>query len=104
MAKVVYIDPVDHISGKVCKHTKTIFMHRSDTGTNFTSRICRPYRGAPSAGQQSSMDVFKSAISQVQTIMQDSSRLQEMIAGFRNQSRYKTLRGYIFGQVYGKTV
>lgn len=102
MAKVVYIDPVDHISGKVCRHTKTIFMHRADTGSNFTSRICNPYKGAPSAGQQSSMEAFKAATDKVKEVMANSTEMAAAAARFKNQTKYKTLRGFIFAENYGK--
>ncbi|MCM1034553.1 MAG: hypothetical protein NC038_03445 [Paludibacter sp.] len=102
MAKVFYIDPVDHVSGKVCRHTKTIFMHRNDTGTNFTSRICNPYKGNPTTGQQAAMDAFKNAQTKVREVMSTPAEMQSAVQRFKAQNKYKTLRGFIFAENYGK--
>ena len=100
MAKVYYIDPIDHLSGKVCRHTQTIFMHRSDTGKNFTTRICHPYRGELSDGVRQANENFKATVANVNEIMRDSQQMQSNIEPFKKQTRYTTLRGFIFAQEY----
>ena len=102
MAKVYYIDPIDHISGKVCSHTKTIFMHRGDSGTNFTSRICNPHKGDPTDGQKDAMAAFAAAQAKASEVMSDPTQRQAAILRFKNQNKYKTLRGFIFAENYGK--
>lgn len=101
MAKVFYIDPIDHISGKVCSHTKTIFMHNSATGKNYTSRICNPNKKDPTDGQKDAMLAFAAAQAKVKEVMNDSSLRQAAIERFKNQTKYKTLRGFIFAENYG---
>ena len=102
MARVFYIDPISHISGKVCRHTQTIFMHRGDSGTNFTSRICNPHKGNPTDGQKDAMLAFAAAQAKVSEVMSDPTQRQAAILRFKNQTKYKTLRGFIFAENYGQ--
>lgn len=102
MARVFYIDPISHISGKVCRHTKTIFMHRSDSGTNFTTRICNPSTKAPTDGQKDAMLAFAAAQAKVSEVMSDPTQRQAAAQRFKNQTKYKTLRGFVFAENYGQ--
>lgn len=77
-------------------------MHRGDSGTNFTSRICNPYKGAPSDGQKDAMAAFAAAQAKVSEVMSDPSQRQAAVQRFKNQTKYKTLRGFIFAENYGQ--
>ena len=98
MAKVVYIDPVDHLSGKICRHQSTVFMHRSDTGSNFTSRICNPSAKEPTAGMLNMQTAFKNTVAKVKTVTADPVQYAAAKEAFAKQTKYKTLRGFLFAQ------
>lgn len=100
MAKVFYIDPVDHLSGKICRHQETIFMHRADTGCNFTSRRCNPSTQQPSEAMLSTRTAFKSTIAKVKTVITDPVQYAAAKEAFAKQTKYKTLRGFLFAQNY----
>ena len=104
MAKVVYLDPIDHISGKISKKHRTTYCYLNSTGTKYTQLYTKP-TGAPTAAQQASTAKFRQAAQQTNTIMMDIDQLEPYRTAWRNQIhsgnlRYRTLRGYIFAQIY----
>lgn len=104
MAKVVYLDPIDHISGKISRKHRTVYCYRTGTGAKYTSIYTTP-TGDPTAAQQASIAKFRQAAQQTNTIMMDIDRLESYRTAWRNQIKsgnltYRTLRGYIFAQVY----
>lgn len=104
MAKVQYLDPIDHISGKLSKKHRTVYNYRSGTGAKYTS--CPEFKHTnPTQSQLDCQNRFKQAIAKREEIM----RNPEQYSVYRNQwkaliakgnTRYKTLQGYIFAQVY----
>ncbi len=101
MAKVVYNHLVDRVQGKLCKDDKSpIFAYRQDTGTRFVYHRDNPYTGPASEKQQANYQRFKSAHEEVKTVMGNLELLNTYKESFANQTKYKTLRGFIFAEVY----
>lgn len=103
MAKVTYIDPIDHLSGKISKQTRTIYVHRSaatsNPGTpNFTQIRCN----RTTAVSQTEMDArkrFGNICTAARKRMADASKMAADQAAFRTQTQYRTLYQYIWHQV-----
>ena len=100
MARVCYPDHIKHIHGLVNrKEGKVIFKNYSPTGLNFLSP--RPdYKDNPTAEQMAMRQTFKQAAAQVKSIMADVDRVATYKEAFKNQSKYATIRGFIFATVY----
>lgn len=100
MAKVTYIDPIEHLSGRICRHSKTIYAHRNDSGTNFTSRLCNPSKTNPTEAMLNCRTAFKNTTVKVKTVVNDPIQYAAAKEAFVSQTKYKTLRGFIFAQNY----
>ncbi len=104
MSKVVYIDPIDHISGKISRKHRTIFCYRTATGAKYTQQHT-DYSGSPTAAQIAAMTKFRQAALQTTAIMADVDQQQLYRTQWRAHMqsahpRYRTLRGFIFAKVY----
>lgn len=104
MAKVVYIDPIDYLSGKIAKRHRTTYCYRTGTGAKYTQQYTSP-TSDPTAAQQASTAKFRQAAQQTNTIMTDIDQLTPYrtawVAHLKSGSpRYRTLRGFIFAKVY----
>lgn len=101
MAKVTYIDPVDHISGKIAKQHKSVYNYRKDINCRYISQPT-PSTLPPTADQLQLRQLFANTITKVNLVMQDEAQVQTYKAQWENQTKYKTLRGYMFSQLYGQ--
>ena len=99
MAKVDYAYPVEALHGKVKKTHTVGFALRKETGCKFTqtytSRIA-----APSEAQNEAQQKFTAAVKATRVRLADASKQAQDIVAFKKQSKYKTLYGYVFSQVY----
>lgn len=102
MSNVKYLDPIAHISGKICRHSEVIFAHRKASGKNYTTKICNPRTSAPSALESQMRNKFSQATAATLLAMQDAQQLRAYTTAFKAQKKYTTLRGYIFAQEYAK--
>ncbi len=101
MAKVVFNHLVDRVQGRLCKDKKSpIFAHRNDTGSNYVYHCDNPYTGPISKEQEANRQRFASAQAETKTIMSSLDQMAPYKEAFAKQSKYKTLRGYIFAQMY----
>ena len=105
MAKVSYLDPIDHIRGRISRKHRTVYYYRSATGAKYTQLYTKP-SVSPSAAQLANTAKFRQAALQTNTIMADIALVETYRTAWRNALRngttaYRTLRGYIFAQVYG---
>lgn len=105
MGKVVYLDPVDYVRGRVTKRDRTVYSYRQGIDCRYTSAPLRFRNDNPTSAQQATITKFKQAATQTNAIMQDIDRLTPYrtawIAKIKGgNTQYKTLRGYIFAQVY----
>lgn len=86
MRKVVFLDPVDYISGKVSPaHTRTIYKHVRATDRRFTSvRMDEEDKPATEA-QVAQQAKFKAVVQSTRQRMQDASKMQQDLLGFQKQ-------------------
>ena len=98
MAKVKPMILVEKLSGKVCGHSNTYFAERN--GTQYTGTICNPYTGEPTDKQIAIREKFADTIEAINTLTEEQRNAYEK--AFKNQKKYRTLRGYIFAQEYKK--
>ncbi len=101
MAKVEYNELVNSVSGKLCKEDGSpIFARRRDTGTKYVyHRHAKPDK-EPTPGQLAQQQKFATAGAEVKTIMSSLEQIAPYRESFAKQTKYKTLRGYIFAEVY----
>lgn len=100
MAKVDYTYPVEALHGKVKKSHTVGFALRKDSGTKYTQTYST-HLSAPSEAQTEVQQKFAAAVKAARVRMADASKQAQDLIAFRKQSKYKTLYGYVFSQVYG---
>ena len=100
MSKFIPMDLLKSLSGKVCGHSDTYFANRK--GTRYTGKICFPRTKPFSAEELARQTKFTTITQQVATIMADPTQRAAYETAFLKQSKYTTLRGYIFAQEYKK--
>lgn len=98
MSKIKLEVPFQQFRGKVCKHSQIIF--KQMYGTKFTSQICNPYTGEPSANQVAQRNKMATAIAAVNALTPEQKAAYQ--AAFAKQTKYKTFRGYAIAQEIAK--
>ena len=101
MAKVFYLDPIEHLSGKIAKRHRTVYNYRSASGRKYTS-----VHGARSTSPTSSELVmrtkFSVCTSAARLRLQDPSHSAADLALFRAQKKYSTILGFLVARAYSK--
>ena len=98
MAKYVPIEMVKSYSGKICEHSDVYFAKKGNT--LYTGKICNP-RTKPFSEQELARQAkFRQAIEAVNALTAEQKTAYA--TAFKNQSKYGTLRGYMFAQEYAK--
>ena len=95
MAKVEYSFPVDKIHGKVAKHHKIGFAHRTASKKNYTTSYGKrttPY----SQDEMAHQEKFKAVAASTRARMKDPGKVMQDQAAFKEQSKYKTFYRYVF--------
>ena len=100
MSKINLEAPFQAFRGKICKHSKIIFVKRGDT--SFTSQICNPRTKEYSADELARQNKFKTAVTNANTALADPTEKATYEAAFKAQSKYKSLRGYVIAMEYQK--
>ena len=98
MSKIKPMILVEKLSGKVCGHSNTYFAERN--GTQYTGTICNPYTGEPTDKQIAVREKFADTIEAINALTEEQKTAYEK--AFKNQKKYRTLRGYIFAMEYKK--
>ena len=98
MAKIKPMELISKMSGKLCSHSDIYFAERN--GTQYTGKICNPYTGEPTEKQLAIRNKFSETIETIQALSEEQRAEYE--AAFKRQKKYKTLRGYIFAQLYNQ--
>ncbi len=96
--------PWMQLGGKISKKRTKIIWAQNMYGTRFT-QLRGKRRTKPSQAEISKRAMFKDAMQRTQAIMQDIDQLEpyrqawkaKVLAGYKTQ---KTLRGYVFAQIY----
>ena len=96
MALIKPMELISELSGKVCGHSNKYFAVRY--GTQYTGTICNPYTGEPTEKQIAVRQKFADTYTAMAALTEEQKAEYE--TAFRKQKKYKTLRGYIFAQLY----
>lgn len=96
MAKLKPMELISKLSGKVCSHSNKYFAVRN--GTQYTGTICNPYTGEPTEKQVAVRTKFTATIEAMNALTEDQK--EAYAEAFKKQKKYRTLRGYIFAQLY----
>lgn len=107
MGKVVFLDPVDHISGKISKkNCQTVYAYRRGSKKKYT-QIRTDREGNPSAEEQRIHDRFRVCRQAAQQRSMDLSHLtydQMDFLAERKQLgarfKYTTYKGWLFGKAW----
>ena len=97
MGKVVFIDPIDHISGKIGTKSETIYSHRSATGRNYVSKQ-GVRTTAVTEEEKTRQQLFKTVAQSTRERLKDPMKMANDMVAFSNQKKHKTLYGYVFNQ------
>ena len=98
MAKYVPIEMVKSYSGKICEHSDVYFAKKGNT--LYTGQICNPRTKPFSEQELARQTKFRQAIAAVNALTADQKTAYA--AAFKSQSKYGTLRGYMFAKEYAK--
>lgn len=96
MAKLKPMELIAELSGKVCGHSNKYFAVRN--GTQYTGTICNPYTGEPTEKQIAVRQKFADTYTAMAALTEEQKAEYE--TAFRRQKKYRSLRGYIFAQLY----
>ena len=101
MARIIPFELIKSMSGKVCEHSDTHFVTRY--GITYTAKRCNkrstPYNETELKNQKKFGAAHKAAI----TRGQDPKYMAADMKAFKEQSRYKTLHGYLTAKAYACT-
>lgn len=100
MAKYVPMDLLQSLHGKVCGHSDVYFAERR--GTRYTGKICNPRTLPFSESEIAAQEKFKNTHKATLAAMASPTEAAKYEAAFKKQSKYKTLRGYVFGVLYAQ--
>ena len=98
MAKYVPIEMVKSYSGKICEHSDVYFAKKGNT--LYTGKICNPRTKPFSEQELARQTKFRQAIAAANALTVEQKTAYA--TAFKNQSKYGTLRGYMFAQEYAK--
>ena len=101
MAKVDYTYPIEALHGKVKKPHTVGFAERKETGAKYPQTYTHTLT-APSEAQSEVQQKFAAAVKAARVRMADASKQAADLIAFKKQSKYKTLYGYVFSQVYAQ--
>ena len=97
-AKICYPEHIKHIHGVIGKDGKLVYKWYKATDKGYLAN--RPViTKSPTPAMAAQRTKFATAAAQVATIMADPQQLASYKVAFDKQSKYATLRGYVFAQV-----
>lgn len=104
MSLVHYLDPIDYLSGKITKRHRTIYCYRNEVDRRYTTVHTKSSKD-PSAAQTSVRQKFADAVAGMLAIMADPAQLEPYRTQWKNHVKsgktdHRTLRGFIFAEVY----
>lgn len=82
--------PFDEYRGKICKHSRII--HKKVYDTLYTSQICHPYEGEPSAAQLAQREKFKQARANALALSEAENAAYR--TRFKKQQEYHSFLGF----------
>ena len=99
MANIEYAFPVEKVHGKISKKHKVGFAHRTASGVNYTTMYGQR-KSKPSTAELLNRQKFKDVAAAARERMINPEFVQIDHAGFNKQTKYTTLWGYVFNEVY----
>ena len=99
MANIEYAFPVEKVHGKISKKHKVGFAHRIASGVNYTT-VYGQRKSKPSTAELLNRQKFKDVAAAARERMINPEFVQIDHAGFNKQTKYTTLWGYVFNEVY----
>ena len=98
MAQVVYEDPIHHISCKISKKYRTTYNYRKQSERKYTSvRGDRDLQNKPYTEKELMHRAkFTAVAAATRSRMADPSQAAADMAAFKAQTKYKTLRKYLW--------
>ena len=103
MAKYKPIDLVKSWSGKICEHSDFYLATKGKTG--YSGKICTPRDLSKRPYTENELKVrqkYKQALEALKTLSEEQKQTYEKQWLAQKNSKYATLRGYIFSQEYAK--
>ena len=102
MGKVDFIRPVESVHGKLKKSDKVSFAMRSKSKTKFTvtrDDWKRKFKDAASAQEAAQHNAKFAAVARLVAARAiDPTKMDDDAVAFRNQSKYTTMRGFLFAE------
>ena len=99
MAKIEYAFPVEKVHGKISKKHKVGFAHRNASGVNYSTMYGKR-RSKPSTTELANRQRFKAVAAATAARIINPEYIQQDMAGFSKQTKYTTMWGYVFSEVY----
>ena len=100
MSKVVFLDPIDHVSGKLSKKSRVTYCYRANSNEAGEDRRYTQIRGKRStpytAAELARFDKFAAVSQSTAAVMKNPQSLQTAMTEFQAQSPYKKLRSYVW--------
>ena len=95
MSKVVFLDPIDHVSGKLSKKSRVTYCFRAENDRKYTQ--IRGKRTTPySADELARFDKFAAVAQATAAVMKNPTSLNTAQTEFKAQTMYKKLRDYVW--------
>ena len=101
MSKIIPMDLIKSMSGRVCSHSDTYFAVKH--GTQYTAKICNPRTKPFTEEELDRQAKFRQAHAAAVTRKNDTAHQAEDMAKFKNQRKYKTLLGFLTATAYANT-
>ena len=98
MSKIKPRELISELSGKLCGHSNKYFAVRY--GTQYTGTICNPYTGEPTEKQIAVRQKFADTYAAMAALTEEQREAYQ--EAFKKQKKYRSLRGYIFAQLYNQ--
>ena len=100
MSRVAFLDPVDHVSGKLSRKSRVTYCYRANSDeagndrryTQIRSKRTTPY----TAAELARFDKFASVSRSTAHVMKNPTLLQTAMTEFQAQTTYRKLRNYVW--------
>ena len=100
MSKVVFLDPIDHVSGKLSKKSRVTYCFRANSNEAGEDRKYTQIRGKRStpytAAELARFDKFAAVARSTAAVMKNPASLATAQTEFNAQTTYKKLRNYVW--------
>jgi hypothetical protein len=99
MAKVTFIDPVEHLSGKIARRHRTVYCFRNASGLRYTT-VRSPRKNPAGASEMEARNRFALCTAAARARLADPAHKPADLTAFRAQNRYTTMLGFLVAKAY----